>query len=173
MNFKKEQTVIDGPSFKFTYSLVPSGKKLTLNHTYEAKKDHVPAADLPKYLANVDRAHDLLSYEVSVPRSWAATDSKPTPTNIAAAPAVAAVKEAAAPTGNSRGATTLLVMLGIGAVALGYWWRHAASKRTLADTSSPLHRCVVCGETEESNSSLEFRVGGNGHDYCSRHFGRK
>lgn len=33
----------------------------------------------------------------------------------------------------------------------------------------PLHRCAVCGATEASNPSLEFRVASNGEEYCLEH----
>ena len=36
-------------------------------------------------------------------------------------------------------------------------------------TDEPLHRCAVCGSTEASNPSLEFRVASNGEEYCLEH----
>lgn len=38
-----------------------------------------------------------------------------------------------------------------------------------AVTDEPLHRCAVCGATEASNPSLEFRVASNGEEYCLEH----
>ncbi len=32
-----------------------------------------------------------------------------------------------------------------------------------------LHRCTTCGRTEVSNPELDFRVSGNGHEYCTAH----
>jgi membrane associated rhomboid family serine protease len=33
----------------------------------------------------------------------------------------------------------------------------------------PLHRCIVCKETEVSNPDLDFRVSKDGNEYCTRH----
>lgn len=36
----------------------------------------------------------------------------------------------------------------------------------------PLHRCAVCGRTELSDSTLEFRVARDGEEYCMEHLPR-
>ena len=36
-------------------------------------------------------------------------------------------------------------------------------------TAEPLHRCATCGATELSDHGLEFRVSGNGEEYCTAH----
>lgn len=36
----------------------------------------------------------------------------------------------------------------------------------------PLHKCAVCGATELSDSSLEFRVARDGEEYCMQHLPR-
>lgn len=38
-----------------------------------------------------------------------------------------------------------------------------------ATADETLHRCVVCGRTEESAPDLEFRVARDGREYCSEH----
>jgi hypothetical protein len=55
--------------------------------------------------------------------------------------------------------------------AATFGWRWAVTRRrdTATADSVALHRCVVCGETEESNPALEFRVATDGLDYCQRH----
>jgi len=40
---------------------------------------------------------------------------------------------------------------------------------SLPDESEPMHRCTVCGRTDRSDPHLEFRVGGDGNDYCAEH----
>ncbi|HEY0368460.1 MAG TPA: rhomboid family intramembrane serine protease [Chthoniobacterales bacterium] len=35
--------------------------------------------------------------------------------------------------------------------------------------TEPLHRCAVCGATEASDASLEFRVARDGEEYCMTH----
>ena len=35
--------------------------------------------------------------------------------------------------------------------------------------NEPLHRCAVCGATEQSDPALEFRVAKNGEEYCLPH----
>ena len=38
-----------------------------------------------------------------------------------------------------------------------------------APESAAFHQCVVCHRTEVSDPELEFRVGGDGHEYCDEH----
>lgn len=42
-------------------------------------------------------------------------------------------------------------------------------KAAQAPVDEPLHRCVVCRRSEQSNPELEFRVGRDGNDYCMEH----
>src|SRR5438105_12867749 len=46
-------------------------------------------------------------------------------------------------------------------------------RRRFAETSRPeeeaLHRCAVCGATEQTNANLEFRVARDGEEYCLDH----
>jgi membrane associated rhomboid family serine protease len=37
------------------------------------------------------------------------------------------------------------------------------------DKNEPLHRCAVCGATELSDSTLDFRVARDGEEYCMAH----
>ena len=37
------------------------------------------------------------------------------------------------------------------------------------DESEPLHKCAVCGATEQTNPELDFRVARNGEEYCVPH----
>jgi hypothetical protein len=37
------------------------------------------------------------------------------------------------------------------------------------EPESTLHQCVLCGRTEVSHPDLEFRVSGDGSEYCSEH----
>jgi membrane associated rhomboid family serine protease len=37
------------------------------------------------------------------------------------------------------------------------------------EQEEPLHRCALCGATELTNPSLEFRVSSNGEEYCMEH----
>jgi len=53
--------------------------------------------------------------------------------------------------------------------------RHEVSsrRRRFEDLSrgeaEPLHKCAVCGATELSDPSLEFRVARDGEEYCLKH----
>ena len=172
LKWKKEQTSIDDPAFKFTYSAVPNGARLTLHHSYESKADHVPAASISKYVASVDKARALLSYDLSIPSKWVSSkaSSKPVSPSWSMTPDGGETAESPGETA----AGLLVCGLLAGTVAVGYWWRRAnAAPRIPARTANPLHRCVVCGETEESNPALEFRVASNGDDYCHKHLPAK
>lgn len=35
------------------------------------------------------------------------------------------------------------------------------------ELDAPMHRCHSCGKTDKDSPHLDFRVGANGHDYCS------
>ena len=35
--------------------------------------------------------------------------------------------------------------------------------------AEPLHKCAVCGKTEQTDPDLEFRVASNGEEYCMNH----
>ena len=50
--------------------------------------------------------------------------------------------------------------------ATGRRRRFAESART---ETEPLHRCAVCGATESSDPSLDFRVASDGEEYCLSH----
>jgi hypothetical protein len=55
--------------------------------------------------------------------------------------------------------------------------REVASRRRQFESDSipgeePLHRCKVCGRTEVSDSELDFRVAGDGEEYCVAHLPR-
>jgi membrane associated rhomboid family serine protease len=52
--------------------------------------------------------------------------------------------------------------------------REVSSRRRRFDDTSrredePLHKCAVCGATELSDPTLEFRVAKDGEEYCLRH----
>jgi membrane associated rhomboid family serine protease len=47
--------------------------------------------------------------------------------------------------------------------------RYESSAR---DESEPLHKCAVCGATEASDPSLDFRVARDGEEYCVPHLPR-
>ncbi len=47
--------------------------------------------------------------------------------------------------------------------------RSGDAASTAAEVVEPLHRCKVCGRTEASTPDLEFRVAGDGEEYCLEH----
>ncbi len=47
--------------------------------------------------------------------------------------------------------------------------RREQFESALPDQSEPMHRCAVCGRTEQTDRYLEFRVGADGADYCADH----
>lgn len=42
-------------------------------------------------------------------------------------------------------------------------------RKKFIPASETLHRCANCGRTEASNPELEFRVAGDGEEYCAEH----
>ena len=47
--------------------------------------------------------------------------------------------------------------------------RRAEFVRQALPEDEPLHRCVVCKETEQTSPELDFRVAKDGNEYCTRH----
>jgi membrane associated rhomboid family serine protease len=47
--------------------------------------------------------------------------------------------------------------------------RRRRFEESARDESEPLHKCAVCGATEQSNPELDFRVARNGEEYCVPH----
>ena len=70
--------------------------------------------------------------------------------------------------------TNFLIFFGPEAVAL-VRQRHKVSgrregyARASLPADEPLHRCVVCGRSNNSHPDLEFRVASDGNDYCMEH----
>lgn len=44
-----------------------------------------------------------------------------------------------------------------------------ARRKKFVPVAEALHRCAVCDRTEASHPDLEFRVSGNGEEYCAEH----
>jgi nitrogen fixation-related uncharacterized protein len=167
-NFDSEHVVVDDPAFLFDYTAATTGTKLTLRFSYESRMDHVPAAAISKYLENVKRMRRVLSYQILVRTKWG--NAEPVVAQRETKIAAPDNSVAAAGTKPSTALTTMLgVVLIVGALVAGFivWSIRTGQKE--ADEPAPLHRCVICGETERSDPSLEFRVALNGADYCKRH----
>lgn len=136
---------------------------------------------IDKYLENVGRMRSVLSYRISVPAGWA----KPAPMTATASPTPASAKVAdpvKATTSSSSGvkvwATVACLILAVAVFVAGIiWWGAKDGKdgppEVITADLPTLHRCVVCGQTERSDPSLEFRVAGDGADYCHRHLPKR
>ena len=48
-----------------------------------------------------------------------------------------------------------------------------ARRKKFVPVSETLHRCADCGRTEVSDPELEFRVAGNGEEYCAEHLPKR
>lgn len=169
--WEKEDVVVEDPAFRFEYSAVPSGAKLTLRHGYAALADHVPAAAISQYIENIQRMRRFLAYRITLPSEWATPGSAVTPEVASATAAPQKADKAPVDTADSatRAGKVVGVTLLIGVVVGGVFLWLARGRRTAEDHAPVLHRCVICGETEKSDPSLEFRVASNGADYCRRH----
>lgn len=165
VDFENEHKVIEDVAFRFEYSVIPSGTKLTLHHAYETRADLVPAAATSRYVDNVERMRRLLDYQITLPTSLITSKSLAQRFGATSVMTRAEVSEASVRAGKIFGIT-----LAVGAAVIGafLWWR-ARARVTFVEQDSALHRCVVCGATEQSDPSLEFRVASDGSDYCHRH----
>ncbi len=47
--------------------------------------------------------------------------------------------------------------------------RHKFESSLRSATGEALHRCHLCGRTDETHPDIEFRVGRDGEDYCTEH----
>ncbi len=155
MSFDDAQTVIDDPAFRYAYSRVASGAKVTIRHEYEARRDNVAAAATVKYLANVERARGYLGFGISIPRYWGSGASGGTGDGA-----------------SSKGSPWMQLVFGVLIAVIAVIYLRARSGGS-AENFGSVHRCVVCGETERSDPSLDFRVGANGRDYCNRHLPKR
>jgi hypothetical protein len=54
----------------------------------------------------------------------------------------------------------------------GTYFRRAKSEAA-KDDSPTLHRCEVCGITEATDPHADFRVAGDGKEYCTMHLPRQ
>lgn len=63
---KPERIAVDDAAFKFERQVDydADGKKLILTDRYQSRADHVPAADVPRYVANLERAIAATSYSL-------------------------------------------------------------------------------------------------------------
>jgi hypothetical protein len=169
LNLNPEDTRVDDPAFLFTHTVTKSGARLTLRNEYETRADHVAAESISAYLANVERMDDLLYYGIAFPAKWVSDGLSSTPSPKPAATVMPAATVSSAPVKQSPTLGLWVALAVCAAIIAGFLGVRALSKRRTAPEESPLHRCVVCGKSEQSDPDLEFRVAGNGNDYCSRH----
>ena len=167
LNLHEERRQIDNPAFSFTYASVPSMNKFTASYAYESHSDHVDPGAIAGYLGDIDRMRDRLSFEIFIPKIWSASVAPAItgPADSSTNTAMVATKP-----NHAKGVWGVSV---VAALAVIFGWRRVVSRRrdaaAAADVAVALHRCVVCGETEESDPGLEFRVATDGLDYCQRH----
>jgi hypothetical protein len=61
---KPDPVFIDDPAFELRREEVWQGSKLTLTDHYLSRADHVPAADMPRYVAHLDKARAGVNYSL-------------------------------------------------------------------------------------------------------------
>jgi len=64
-----EHTTVENPAFHLDRVLSYASRRLSIQATYHTLADHVPARDLGRYVADLERADGLLGYEISNPRA--------------------------------------------------------------------------------------------------------
>ena len=172
-NIEPEHVEVKDPAFDFDYTsrLERDHNTITLDYRYTARADAVAAARIPEYLAHADRALDHLGYSVSIGRKMLTSAAAPANPPAPAKPEPAAPATADAAASWSPWMGWALVLLGFIVVQV-----HRSQTRRAVPVPSgerppplPLHRCVVCGRTEQRHPELDFRVGADGQDYCQDH----
>lgn len=166
--FKREKSEVSDPAFHFSYAAEPSEKRLTLRYDYEALADNVPASATARYVSKLENMWNMTSYVISVPAKSAKLPFAGTGLTSADVQTPALNP---APTGFAGNPTAWVVLSAIlaGGIVLFFRDRRKVPPAVAAETQDPLHRCVVCGKTEESDGSIEFRVSGDGEEYCMEH----
>jgi len=127
-------------------------------------KDYVPGDGTSKYIADVGQALVSTKYEISTPKNRigpaaaqvAGRGQEQTPNSSTSA-------------GRAHGKFVVPILLcGICILFLGRLVRSRPEDGQVA-----IHRCFVCGRTEKSHPSVDFRVGEDGNDYCSQHLSNR
>ena len=169
-DIKPEHIEVQDPAFAFDYTsrLERDHNTITLNYRYAALADTVAAARIPEYLAHTDRALDQLGYNVSIGRKMLMSTASPANSPAPAAPEPAA---AGAVPSWSPWMGWALVLLGFIVVQVQRYRTRRAVPVASGELPPPLplHRCAVCGRTEQRYPELDFRVGPDGQDYCQDH----
>lgn len=153
-----DQLTVEDPAFRYTFSRKPSGRRMTLVYEYESRADHVEAKAIASYLAHVEKAENTLGYTVRIPK-WKVGNSASAGLPVAV--------------GAASGSWSGLLSLGLLLFAVGaVWWFQRRSRPSRAvEYAAAIHQCATCGATEHTHSDLEFRVAGDGREYCRHHLG--
>lgn len=165
-NIKPEHLEIKDPAFHFIYHSEMTSGRLRLRYEYTAQASEVAAGRTAEYSANVKRAREEIDYLL-----W-----RPDP---AAAKTAVRPAAAAAPSLGVDPSVILAVTAGfftmIGVAVLMLWLHERKRRRRQLRVREPgpaLHACAICHRTEVSHPDLEFRVAGDGRDYCVDHLRR-
>ncbi len=161
---KPEHVEVKDPAFRFSFgSEVAEKGLLRLRFEYAAQATEVAASRTAEYSAHVKRAREELEYLL-----W-----RPDPAAVPPAAATRAPSQGVGPWEILAVTVGFFSMIGLAALTL---WRHEKKRRQgrlrVREPGPALHACAICHRTEVSHPDLEFRVAGDGRDYCVDHLRR-
>ena len=164
---KPEHLEIKDPAFHFIYGSKMTEKGLLrLRYEYTAQATEVAAERTAEYSANIKRAREELEYLLWRPDPAAAHTAVRPATN---SPALGSGLDRSM----ILAVTGAIFMISVAGLKL---WQHERMRRRrqlrVREPGPALHACAICHRTDVSHPDLEFRVAGDGRDYCIDHLRR-
>ena len=158
-----EHAQIDDPAFQFDYTSERTALgKVLVKYEFRVRAPEVPAERTVEYSARIKHAREQLQYNLTRPKDAPVQAETASPTTTAHA-------------ADAKAETVVWCTLGgLLALALFGRWIYLKVRRSLQPQAAGpvLHVCAVCQRTDRSHPQLEFRVAGDGRDYCADHLRR-
>ncbi|MGB8352957.1 MAG: DUF3857 domain-containing protein [Chthoniobacteraceae bacterium] len=169
-----ETKVIKDPVFRFSSERTVIPRQVTDRFEFETLADQVDAARTGEYVANINRVIDDLGYDIWISKDMAQSTTTPTPAAENGVKAAEASSSPAHDNGNASPFEAPLLLFGfLAGLGGGLYWFLQRRKQTAPvsplTAQDSLHRCNFCGKTELTAPELDFRVSGDGEEYCHPH----
>ena len=163
-----ESKVVKDPAFRFSSERTVTSKTVSIRLDFETLADQVDAERTGEYLTNIKQAIDDLGYAIWISKDMAQTTFTPV-----AEGGVKTSEIASNPAVSGRNTSLFLFLVFLAGLGGGLYWflRRRGQISAGSPLSSPesLHRCNFCGKTELTAPELDFRVSGDGEEYCHPH----